>query len=82
MNSRGLASTAAVGPWPALRLDANGAWGVEDAVETEDLHYAAAYRHAYREAYRVQYELGFHDGYLDGYQAGYASPAERRIERT
>jgi o-succinylbenzoate synthase len=23
----------AIGPWPALRLDANGAWGVEEAVE-------------------------------------------------
>lgn len=25
---------AAIGPWPALRLDANGAWSVEDAIET------------------------------------------------
>ncbi|MEX2197122.1 MAG: enolase C-terminal domain-like protein [Thermoleophilaceae bacterium] len=26
----------ALGPWPALRLDANGAWGVEEAVERID----------------------------------------------
>jgi o-succinylbenzoate synthase len=25
---------AAIGPWPALRIDANGAWGVEQAVAT------------------------------------------------